>query len=115
MEVLIDGIEYVPAAPECDDAGPLETRMFVADLDSTMTLREYLQALLQTLWNEGEGFSGKRPFGNSGWEYTVYAFLVKSGAVSGHIDEDGHVDGQDNDECNVLMPGLIAAAFGLTK
>lgn len=32
------------------------------------TVKEYLKKLLETLWEEGEGFSGKRPFGNSGWE-----------------------------------------------
>lgn len=32
------------------------------------TVREYLQALLLVLWMEEEGFSGKRPFGNSGWQ-----------------------------------------------
>jgi hypothetical protein len=31
-------------------------------------VREYLKALLTELWREGESFSGKRPFGNSGWE-----------------------------------------------
>lgn len=32
------------------------------------TIREYLASLVEMLWVEGEGFSGKRPFGNSGWE-----------------------------------------------
>lgn len=32
------------------------------------TIREYLVSLVEMLWVEGEGFSGKRPFGNSGWE-----------------------------------------------
>lgn len=33
-----------------------------------LTVRDYLKALLRRLWLEQEGFSGKRPFGNSGWE-----------------------------------------------
>lgn len=33
-----------------------------------ITIGGYLQALLARLWTDGEGFSGKRPFGNSGWE-----------------------------------------------
>jgi len=35
------------------------------------TIRDYLKVLLSTLWEEGESFSGKRPFGNSGWEYEL--------------------------------------------
>jgi len=39
-----------------------------ADAD---TVREYLKALLTALWDEGESFSGKRPLGNSGWEFDL--------------------------------------------
>ena len=35
------------------------------------TVREYLVTLLSVLWDEGESFSGKRPLGNSGWEYEL--------------------------------------------
>ena len=47
----------------------------------TLTIKEYLHKLLSTLWDEGESFNGKRPFGNSGWEYDIYTALVKCGAV----------------------------------
>lgn len=115
MKVEIDGIIYVPAQPACADSGPLETRRFVNDIGHECSLREYLHALLDVMWREGERFSGKRPFGNSGWEYDVYAFLVKAGAIEGKMAED------DPDECvemnkgqgDAIMPGLIAAALGL--
>jgi hypothetical protein len=45
------------------------------------TIGEYLGTLLLTLWQEGESFNGKRPFGNSGWEYDVYRGLIKAGVV----------------------------------
>ena len=35
---------------------------------------QYFASLLHTLWIEGEGFSGKRPFGNSGWVYVVIIY-----------------------------------------
>ena len=55
------------------------------------TVREYLKALLTQLWAEGEGFSGKRPFGNSGWEREIYIALVKGRAVPGKIfEEEGY-------------------------
>ena len=57
------------------------------------TVREYLVALLAALWAEGEGFSGKRPFGNSGWEYEVYAALAEQGLIEGVVfDGDGYVE-----------------------
>lgn len=53
------------------------------------TIREYLKTLLTTLWEEGEGFDGKRPFGNSGWEYDLYKALIKAGVCGGEFDEYG--------------------------
>jgi hypothetical protein len=69
MRVLIDGVEYVPMPQPIDVAGmqgALELR-FDSDAGDNITIRDYLRILLETLWEEGEGFSGKRPFGNSGW------------------------------------------------
>jgi hypothetical protein len=60
------------------------------------TVRGYLVALLAELWREGEGFSGKRPFGNSSWEYDLYAPLIKAGLVKGKLDEDGYIDEFDD-------------------
>lgn len=57
------------------------------DADAS-TIGEYLIRLLCALWTEGEGFSGKRPFGNSGWEYEIYRSLVASKIVEGQIDEE---------------------------
>lgn len=54
-------------------------------------IRVYFKQLLRTLLDEGEGFSGKRPFGNSGWEYELFAALVKAELVSGELDEDGYI------------------------
>ena len=59
------------------------------------TVRDYLLALLTTLWNETEEFSGKRPFGNSGWEWDMYVPLIRAGAVRGALDEDGYVEDVD--------------------
>lgn len=50
------------------------------------TVKGYLKALLLLLWEEGEGFSGKRPFGNSCWEYDLYRALVLGGLVEGKVD-----------------------------
>lgn len=111
MKVTIDGQEYVPAAPVCENPSVLDVRTYVADLDREVSLREYFQSLLHTLWEEGEGFSGKRPFGNSGWQWDVYKFLILAKAVDGRLDEDGYVEEVDQMSANQLVPGLIAAAL----
>lgn len=67
------------------------------------TIKGYLKALLTTLWKEGEGFSGKRPFGNSGWEYDLYVALVNAKVVKGKLDEDGCLDTVDNKAANKLI------------
>jgi len=67
------------------------------------TIREYLKALLTTLWNEGEGFSGKRPFGNSGWEYDLYKALIKAGVCQGELDEYDCIEYVDTDNANELI------------
>lgn len=57
----------------------LDIKFFCNDLDEDITFREYFQKLLNQLWYEGEGFSGKRPFGNSGWQDDIYEVLDQMG------------------------------------
>lgn len=56
------------------------------------TVRGYLIALLRRLWIEEDGFSGKRPFGSSGWPHNIYVPMVKAGIVPGTLDEDGYLN-----------------------
>jgi hypothetical protein len=68
----------------------LEIQMGENDADAG-TIGDYLRALLTELWLKEESFSGKRPFGNSGWQNEVYTALVKADAVPGEIDGDGYL------------------------
>jgi len=52
------------------------------------TIYQYLQAISRRVWIESEGFSGKRPFGNSGWEHDLYIALAKAGAIQSEYDEE---------------------------
>lgn len=61
------------------------------------TIREYLLQLLRALWREESGFSGKRPFGNSDWQYDLYIPLHKAGLIDGRLDEDGYVEEMDHE------------------
>lgn len=71
------------------------------------TIRTYLVALLEQLWKWGEEFGGKRPFGNSGWEYELYTPLAKAGFISGTFDSDGYVDEMDSDAGRALITAAI--------
>ena len=73
----------------------LDYRFESGDLDHVVSVREYFKEILKVLWKEGELFSGKRPFGNSGWQYDIYAVLIKGGFISGKLDSDGYVDEMD--------------------
>ncbi len=45
------------------------------------TVREYFKELLTTLLIEEESFSGKRPFGNSGWQHDFLPTLEEAGFI----------------------------------
>ena len=61
---------------------------FQSDDLGEITFREYFHKLLQTMWYEDEGFSGKRPFGNSGWSWDLIRGLVATGLVPGRFGDD---------------------------
>lgn len=92
MEVVIDGTKYVPMPEQMTDKSmlsALEVR-FDSDAGDDITVRDYLRTLLTTLWDEQESFSGKRPFGNSGWEFEPMIALAKAGFIDlGPVDEEG--------------------------
>lgn len=111
MEVLIDGAKYVPAPAVPTGKGllaALEVR-FDSDAGDDLTVREYLRTLLMAVWEEGEGFDGKRPFGNSGWEYNIYIPLVKAGFIPGTVDEYGDTAADDERHAHAYVCDLILA------
>jgi len=75
------------------------------------TVRGYLVALLLELWREKEGFDGKRPFGNSGWEFDIYKPLIAAKIIKGALDNDAyilHVDSAAGDRAiNAAICALI--------
>ena len=78
-----------------------------------LTIRGYLTALLARLWEDKEGFNGKRPFGNSGWEGDVYVALVKGGVIQGTLDEDGYLDECDDEGADALIAAAILELGGV--
>ena len=92
---------------EINNKGLLELVFYCDDLDRTLSIREYLKELLRKLWKEGEGFSGKRPFGNSGWEWDVAKPLIRFGVINGALDEDDYIEDIDTKAFNKLILELI--------
>lgn len=76
------------------------------------TIREYLIALLAALWDEQEGFSGKRPFGNSGWDCDLMVPLIRAGLIDGRLDEDGYIEEVDDNGGEHLIAEAIQALGG---
>lgn len=72
------------------------------------TVGEYLTKLLTEVLVEGEGFSGKRPFGNSGWESELAYPLVKAGLIEGSIDPlENEAWDVDYEEMNEILVRAI--------
>lgn len=84
----------LPLEPDHNDAG-------------ASTIRDYLVSLLAELWREEEDFSGKRPFGNSGWTCELYRPLVGAGIIDGAFDEDGFLDDWDADAGDAAIAAAI--------
>ena len=79
------------------------------------TIGEYLEKLLLTLWDEEDGFSGKRPFGNSGWKWEVYNALISAKVVKGKLDEDGDIEEVDFSMADDVVRNIIIALFSELK
>jgi hypothetical protein len=84
----------------------LSTRLEPNDAGAE-TVKDYLLALLEQVWVENEGFSGKRPFGNSGWESDIYVALIKAGLVPGTLDEHDYIDEIDTVKADNLIVQAI--------
>lgn len=89
-----------------DDKLVLDCPMGRNDIEAK-TVREYLLTLLSTLWELEESFSGKRPFGNSGWQNDIYSSLVAYGLVKGCLDEDGYLEECDEQKASQMIFSAI--------
>ena len=93
------------------DEGILNLKIMSDYFRKGLTIRGYLQELLLLVWEEGESFNGKRPFGNSGWEYDLYAPLIRAKVVKGELDEDGYIETIDEEAARKLITKLIKSIF----
>ena len=82
-----------PMDPEANDA-------------EASTVGEYLAKLLQVVWSRQDSFSGKRPFGNSGWCWDIYEALVNAKIVE---TADGTWDTLGADQRRTVDTWIIEA------
>jgi len=73
------------------------------------TVHQYLIELVWTIWQEGESFSGKRPFGNSGWQFDLYKPLVKAKIIVGKLNDDGYIEECDEQAGHAAISAAIEA------
>lgn len=71
------------------------------------TFRAYFTKTLHKLIDEDEGFSGKRPHGNSGWFYDLAYGLVSAGIIEGEYNEKYEEYEFDNAEAYAALHRLI--------
>lgn len=77
------------------------------------TIREYLVELLDTLWNELDDFSGKRPFGNSSWDIELHEALFKAGLVEGFRDTAGDIRVDTGEAYELIRDAIRSLAVGV--
>lgn len=71
------------------------------------TIGDYFMCLAEQAWVEEEGFSGKRPFGNSGWQHEVYKALIKHNAITGVFDEYGYIESCDDHAAEQIIASTL--------
>ncbi|MET8866503.1 hypothetical protein ABZW11_26495 [Nonomuraea sp. NPDC004580] len=79
------------------------------DDSGATTIRGYLAALAAAVWGQGEEFSGKRPFGNSGWHRHVFAALADAGMIDGTPDKYGRLSDAAEDRGRDLIAAALKA------
>lgn len=75
------------------------------------TLRAVLKDLLSMVLLQGEQFNGKRPWGDSGWEWDIYRAMVVNGFINGTVDEDGDIYDIDNTKGDELLMMCVDRLF----
>jgi hypothetical protein len=99
-----------PASSNAPDVRHILALPMDANDAGATTIGDYLRKLSSEVWRENEGFDGKRPFGDSGWEYVVYAALAKGGAIKASFDDAGDLEYFDTDVAHALVQTAIDAA-----
>lgn len=69
----------------------LNLTFYSNDLHRTVTVREFFIELLKKLFEDMECFSGKRPFGNSDWDYDLYNLFLQNNLIEESYEDFEHI------------------------
>lgn len=76
------------------------------------TVGEYFHILNKKLWREEESFSGKSPFGNSGWQHEILHAAAMSGILETVVfDDDGYIEEMEAKEFENMLSEVFAYVF----
>jgi hypothetical protein len=75
-----------------------------------ITIREFFERCLISLWWNADAFKGLSPLGLYDWEYKIITVLIKEGLVEGSIDEEDIID-FDSMTADNLMINIIKYLF----
>lgn len=89
-------------------AAALDTEFESMDI-GRVTPRTYMKALLEELLLKGESFSGKRPWGNSGWEHELAMPLCIAGVIEAEIDDERYAYPKNEDDYEKALVALVEA------
>lgn len=112
--IYFDRADAVLAAltpPDTANRAVLDCPVDSDAFDYATTIGEVFETMLVNLIDDPEGFSGKRPFGYSGWMWSLYGALVRGGLVYGTFDDDGYLDECDRRHAIHLLNSAIVHAF----
>jgi hypothetical protein len=116
-KLLSEGVSVPQKATDGEtnkSIGSLE--FYCNDLDKKISIHDYLIELLKTLWEEQDEFSGKRPFGNSGWDYDLIGCLIANNIIDGKLDEEyGYIIEGDTHKGYALIKEYIESLQGGAK
>jgi hypothetical protein len=110
-EIIQDAFQTIEEEEIRDPHALLHCPMIQPNDARAATVGEFLASLLSALWLEGEGFSGKRPLGNSDWQWQVYMSMVAGGLAEGIINKWGDEDISDEGAANELILQAIRLAY----
>lgn len=79
---------------------------------NTETVGGYLIALASAIWEQEEGFSAKRPFGNSDWKNDIDLALLRDDWVEGELDEEGYIETIDMVAVDAYIKQLLEGLPG---
>lgn len=95
--------------PHVDPQAVLALPVPAGDHGTATDVRGFLVRLLTTVWDDKEGFDGKRPWGNSNWEFDLYRPLMAAGFIAGELDEYGGIETCDDLAGDRLIAEAIQA------